>query len=162
MSCRVTESGGRGKGQRDETRDRAQNGRTSDERTMVDSVGRLGELIGIAPALLRGAMLRLLGWCVRMCARICVEYLLCIVYSTTRPMTSAHDIDKFIQRHVSLIQSERDTEIATSSLLRSNASPRLLELKGLCLSSLGVVSINVGLGGKRCVQKLILSAVLRP
>lgn len=57
----------------------------------------------------------------------------------------------FISRHRTLLARERDAEIERTSLILSNASPKLLEQRGLALGGLGVVSAGVGLGGKTCV-----------
>ncbi|KAK0498765.1 P-loop containing nucleoside triphosphate hydrolase protein [Armillaria luteobubalina] len=59
---------------------------------------------------------------------------------TTDEMSDAH------QRF--LLAQERSAEIQRSSLLLSNCGPKLLEQKGLSLAGLGVVAVNVGLGGK--------------
>jgi len=53
----------------------------------------------------------------------------------------------FIARQRVLLTKEREAEI-DRTLLLSNCAPGLLEQKGLALGSLGVSSINVGLGGK--------------
>ncbi|KAG2366357.1 hypothetical protein BDR07DRAFT_1458618, partial [Suillus spraguei] len=47
---------------------------------------------------------------------------------------------------------ERNPEIERSALLLTNCGPKLLEQKGLALGSLGVVGINIGLGGKTLVE----------
>ncbi|TRM70057.1 AAA domain-containing protein [Schizophyllum amplum] len=58
----------------------------------------------------------------------------------------------FIARQRKLLAAERQAEIERSSLLLSNCGPKLLEQKGLALGNLGVVSINIGLGGKTLVE----------
>ncbi|TFY81728.1 hypothetical protein EWM64_g2284 [Hericium alpestre] len=68
-------------------------------------------------------------------------------------MTSTDkDLAAFIERHRTLLAKERDAEIERSSLLLSNCGPKLLEQKGLALIGLGVVGINIGLGGKTLVE----------
>ena len=57
-------------------------------------------------------------------------------------------ISSFLARQRVLLQNERNAEIERSSLLLSNCGPKLLEQKGLSLPGLGVVNINIGLGGK--------------
>lgn len=56
--------------------------------------------------------------------------------------------DAFVARQRVLLAQERNAEIERSSLLLSNCGPKLLEQKGLALNGLGVVSMNIGLGGK--------------
>ncbi|KAK0469147.1 P-loop containing nucleoside triphosphate hydrolase protein, partial [Desarmillaria tabescens] len=58
----------------------------------------------------------------------------------------------FIEGQRLLLAQERLAEIQRSSLLLSNCGPKLLEQKGLALAGLGVVTINVGLGGKTLVE----------
>jgi DNA polymerase alpha-associated DNA helicase A len=65
-------------------------------------------------------------------------------------MASEADLKVFIGRHRELLSKERDAEIERSALLLTNCGPKLLEQKGLALGSLGVVGINIGLGGKTC------------
>jgi DNA polymerase alpha-associated DNA helicase A len=67
-------------------------------------------------------------------------------------MASGGDIQAFIDRQRVLLARERDAEIERSSLLLSNCGPKLLEQKGLSLGGLGIVGINIGLGGKTCVS----------
>ncbi|KAG1819294.1 AAA domain-containing protein [Suillus subaureus] len=67
-------------------------------------------------------------------------------------MTSEADLKAFIGRHRELLSKERDAEIERSALLLTNCGPKLLEQKGLALGSLGVVGINIGLGGKTLVE----------
>jgi DNA polymerase alpha-associated DNA helicase A len=67
-------------------------------------------------------------------------------------MASGGDIQAFIDRQRILLARERDAEIERSSLLLSNCGPKLLEQKGLSLGGLGIVGINIGLGGKTCVS----------
>jgi hypothetical protein len=64
------------------------------------------------------------------------------------------ELEAFILRHKELLVKERDAEVERSSLLLSNCGPKLLEKKGLALNGLGVVGINIGLGGKTCVTNL--------
>ncbi|KAK0205341.1 AAA domain-containing protein [Desarmillaria ectypa] len=65
---------------------------------------------------------------------------------------NAPDLAAFIERQRLLLAQERSAEIQRSSLLLSNCGPKLLEQKGLALAGLGVVTINVGLGGKTLVE----------
>ena len=65
--------------------------------------------------------------------------------------TSETQLKSFIDRHRKLLLEERDAEIERSSLLLSNCGPKLLEQKGLALAALGVVGVNIGLGGKTCI-----------
>ncbi|OAX43735.1 P-loop containing nucleoside triphosphate hydrolase protein [Rhizopogon vinicolor AM-OR11-026] len=67
-------------------------------------------------------------------------------------MASETDIKAFIDRHRDLLTKERNAEIQRSALLLTNCGPKLLEQKGLALGSLGVVGINIGLGGKTLVE----------
>lgn len=67
------------------------------------------------------------------------------------PPSSDLTVQAFIARHRALLAQERDAEIERTSLILSNASPKLLEQRGLALGGLGVVSAGVGLGGKTCV-----------
>jgi DNA polymerase alpha-associated DNA helicase A len=62
--------------------------------------------------------------------------------------SEAQSIAAFIARHRLLLNKERDAEIERSSLLLSNCGPKLLERKGLALLALGVVGVNIGIGGK--------------
>ncbi|KAG8830770.1 hypothetical protein FRC17_004265 [Serendipita sp. 399] len=64
-------------------------------------------------------------------------------------MTSPAQLDAFLDRQRHLLARERQEEIDQTSLLLSNCSPKLLEKKGLALLGLGVVNVNIGLGGKR-------------
>jgi len=65
-------------------------------------------------------------------------------------MTAETDIRAFIDRQRILLAKEREVEIERSSLLLSNCGPKLLEQKGLSLGGLGIVGVNIGLGGKTC------------
>ncbi|KAG2073945.1 hypothetical protein BDR04DRAFT_1140997 [Suillus decipiens] len=56
----------------------------------------------------------------------------------------------FIDRHRELLSKEHSAKIERSALLFTICGPKLLEQKGLALGSLGVVGINIGLGGKTC------------
>ncbi|KIM41418.1 hypothetical protein M413DRAFT_72013 [Hebeloma cylindrosporum] len=67
-------------------------------------------------------------------------------------MASEGDIRAFIDRQRVLLAKERDAEIERSSLLLSNCGPKLLEQKGLALGGLGIVGMNIGLGGKTLVE----------
>ncbi|KAK0484742.1 P-loop containing nucleoside triphosphate hydrolase protein [Armillaria novae-zelandiae] len=62
------------------------------------------------------------------------------------------DLATFIERERFLLAQERSAEIQRSSLLLSNCGPKLLEQKGLSLAGLGVLAVNVGLGGKTLVE----------
>ena len=64
-------------------------------------------------------------------------------------MSTADQLATFINRQRDLLARERDAEIEKSALLLTNCGPKLLEQKGLAILGLGVVSINIGLGGKR-------------
>jgi DNA polymerase alpha-associated DNA helicase A len=61
----------------------------------------------------------------------------------------------FIDRHRSLLARERNAEVERSSLLLSDCGPKLLEQKGLALMGLGVVGINIGLGGKTSAYRFL-------
>ncbi|TFY66820.1 hypothetical protein EVG20_g4274 [Dentipellis fragilis] len=63
-------------------------------------------------------------------------------------ISSEQQLTAFIERHRVLIARERDADIERSSLVLSNCGPKLLEQKGLALNGLGVVGVNIGLGGK--------------
>ena len=63
-------------------------------------------------------------------------------------MVSAAELQAFIDRQRILLAKEREAEIERSSLLLSNCGPKVLEQKGLSLGGIGVVGMNVGLGGK--------------
>ncbi|KAF5384145.1 hypothetical protein D9615_003261 [Tricholomella constricta] len=67
-------------------------------------------------------------------------------------MATDSQITDFLARQRLLLKKERDAEIERSSLLLSNCGPKLLEQKGLSLGGLGIVSINIGLGGKTLVE----------
>ncbi|EGO26696.1 hypothetical protein SERLADRAFT_447834 [Serpula lacrymans var. lacrymans S7.9] len=67
-------------------------------------------------------------------------------------MATEGQLSAFIERHRVLLAKERDAEIERSSLLLSNCGPKLLEQKGLALGGLGVVGVNIGLGGKTLVE----------
>ncbi|KAA1474386.1 P-loop containing nucleoside triphosphate hydrolase protein [Dentipellis sp. KUC8613] len=67
-------------------------------------------------------------------------------------ITSEQQLTTFIERHRVLLTQERDADIERSSLVLSNCSPKLLEQKGLALNGLGVVGVNIGLGGKTLVE----------
>ncbi|KAF7293044.1 AAA domain-containing protein [Mycena indigotica] len=58
----------------------------------------------------------------------------------------------FFARQRALLVKERGAEIERSSLLLTNCSAKLLEQKGLALLGLGIVNINIGLGGKTLVE----------
>lgn len=63
-------------------------------------------------------------------------------------MVTQDQLKAFIARQRLLLAEEREAEIIRSSLLLSNCGPKLLEQKGLLLGGLGIVSVNIGLGGK--------------
>ncbi|KAG6860240.1 hypothetical protein C0995_013786 [Termitomyces sp. Mi166 len=67
-------------------------------------------------------------------------------------MATEAQIATFIDRQRQLLKKERDAEIERSSLLLSNCGPKLLEQKGLSLGGLGIVGVNIGLGGKTLVE----------
>jgi DNA polymerase alpha-associated DNA helicase A len=62
--------------------------------------------------------------------------------------TDSELVTAFVARHRLLLEKERNAEVERSSLLLSNCGPKLLEKKGLALLALGVVGVNIGLGGK--------------
>jgi len=64
-------------------------------------------------------------------------------------MATADQLAAFIHRQRDLLSRERDAEIEQSALLLTNCGSKLLEQKGLAILGLGVVSVNIGLGGKR-------------
>jgi DNA polymerase alpha-associated DNA helicase A len=66
-------------------------------------------------------------------------------------MASEAQVTSFIDRHRTLLAKERQAEVERSSLLLSNCGPRLLEQKGLALLGLGIIAVNIGLGGKTSV-----------
>ncbi|KAF8153052.1 P-loop containing nucleoside triphosphate hydrolase protein [Crassisporium funariophilum] len=67
-------------------------------------------------------------------------------------MTSETEVKAFLDRQRVLLGKEREAEVERSSLLLSNCGPKLLEQKGLSLGGLGIVGMNVGLGGKTLVE----------
>ncbi|KAJ7829434.1 AAA domain-containing protein [Mycena olivaceomarginata] len=67
-------------------------------------------------------------------------------------MSSETRLSGFFARQRLLLSQERAAEIERSSLLLSNCGPKLLEQKGLSLGGLGVVGVNIGLGGKTLVE----------
>ena len=64
-------------------------------------------------------------------------------------MATTDQLAAFIKRQRGLLVRERDAEIEQSALLLTACGPKLLEQKGLAILGLGIVSINIGLGGKR-------------
>ncbi|KAG8982674.1 hypothetical protein FRB90_006637 [Tulasnella sp. 427] len=64
-------------------------------------------------------------------------------------MVSEQNLIDFIARQRQLLNAEREADLERSSLVLTSCSPKLLELKGLALNNLGVVSVSIGLGGKR-------------
>lgn len=66
-------------------------------------------------------------------------------------MSTNEQLRAFITRQLDLLKDERNAELERSSLLLSKCGPKVLEQKGLALGGLGVVGINVGLGGKTYV-----------
>ncbi|KAF8208137.1 AAA domain-containing protein [Mycena galopus ATCC 62051] len=67
-------------------------------------------------------------------------------------MSSETRLSSFFARQRLLLAQERAAEVERSSLLLSNCGPKLLEQKGLSLGGLGVVGVNIGLGGKTLVE----------
>ncbi|KAG8817863.1 hypothetical protein FRC19_011039 [Serendipita sp. 401] len=67
-------------------------------------------------------------------------------------MVTTAQLEAFLERQKQLLAEERQAEIDQTSLLLSNCSPKLLEKKGLALLGLGVVNVNIGLGGKSFVE----------
>lgn len=61
-------------------------------------------------------------------------------------------IRAFLLRLVALVQAEAIADATESSLLFSNCSVKLLELKGLALSGLSVSKTSIGLGGKTLIE----------
>jgi DNA polymerase alpha-associated DNA helicase A len=64
-------------------------------------------------------------------------------------MAIESEIAAFLDRQTVLLGREREAEVQQTALLLSSCGPKLLERKGLALGALGVVSIQIGLGGKR-------------
>ncbi len=79
---------------------------------------------------------------------IVVQYLHTATFDNPQKMATEDDLRTFIDRQRTLLAKERDAEIERSSLLLSNCGSKLLEQKGLSVGGLGVVSMNIGLGGK--------------
>lgn len=71
-------------------------------------------------------------------------------------MVTTDQLAAFINRQRDLLNRERNAEIEQSALLLTNCGPKLLEQKGLAILGLGVVSINIGLGGKRYVSPFVV------
>ncbi|KAJ7253012.1 P-loop containing nucleoside triphosphate hydrolase protein [Mycena haematopus] len=67
-------------------------------------------------------------------------------------MSSESRLSSFFARQRFLLAKEQAAEVERSSLLLSNCGPKLLEQKGLSLGGLGVVGVNIGLGGKTLVE----------
>ncbi|KAI1795876.1 P-loop containing nucleoside triphosphate hydrolase protein [Ganoderma leucocontextum] len=67
-------------------------------------------------------------------------------------MATDDQLKAFITRHHQLLDKEREAEIERTSLLLSNCPPKLIEQKGLCLASLSIASVGIGLGGKTLVE----------
>ncbi|KAJ7639809.1 P-loop containing nucleoside triphosphate hydrolase protein [Mycena polygramma] len=67
-------------------------------------------------------------------------------------MSSETRLSDFCARQRLLLAQERAAEVDRSSLILSNCGPKLLEQKGLALGGLGVVGVNIGLGGKTLVE----------
>ncbi|KAM5531065.1 hypothetical protein V8D89_015285 [Ganoderma adspersum] len=67
-------------------------------------------------------------------------------------MATDEQLKAFVARHHQLLDKEREAEIERTSLLLSNCPPKLLEQKGLCLASLSIASVGIGLGGKTLVE----------
>ena len=70
-------------------------------------------------------------------------------------MVTTEQLEAFFDRQRQLLAQERQAEIDQTSLLLSNCSAKLLEKKGLALFGLGVVNVNIGLGGKRCAIRTL-------
>lgn len=73
-------------------------------------------------------------------------------------MSSEIQLRAFLERQNQLLHRERAAEIERTSLLLSSCSQKLLEKRGLALGGLGVVGINIGLGGKRWIEFLIFKS----
>ncbi|KAH8112236.1 P-loop containing nucleoside triphosphate hydrolase protein [Phellopilus nigrolimitatus] len=67
-------------------------------------------------------------------------------------MPDLNDIASFFDRHLGLLQDERNAEIDENTLLRSKCSPKLLEQKGLALLNLSIANIHVGMGGRSLIE----------
>ena len=70
-------------------------------------------------------------------------------------MATEAQLLSFIDRHRRLLAIERNAEVERSTLLLSNCGPKLLEQKGLALLGLGVIGINIGLGGKTFASRFL-------
>ncbi|EPQ30240.1 uncharacterized protein PFL1_02356 [Pseudozyma flocculosa PF-1] len=79
------------------------------------------------------------------------------------PTSSAHQLHgvappsqdllrQWLQRHLDLLQTERDEEQRQSKLLLSKTPPKVLEHNGLALLGLGVAGIRIGLGAKMLIE----------
>jgi DNA polymerase alpha-associated DNA helicase A len=63
--------------------------------------------------------------------------------------STPEQVKTFITTHIDLLKKECEVEASETSLLLSKCPPKLLEQRGLALGGLGVVGVNIGLGGKR-------------
>jgi DNA polymerase alpha-associated DNA helicase A len=79
-------------------------------------------------------------------------------------MITQANVQSFIARQRLLLGREREAEVERSSLLLSNCGPKLLEQKGLSLGGLGIVSVNIGLGGKTyaLLHTIIVPTLISP
>lgn len=68
------------------------------------------------------------------------------LYDAQKP--SSELLRCWVQKHTDLLIQERKVEQEESKLLLSKCPPKQLERNGVALLGLGVVSHNVGLGGK--------------
>ncbi|KAI5118949.1 hypothetical protein M0805_006295 [Coniferiporia weirii] len=67
-------------------------------------------------------------------------------------MPDPNVISLFFDRHLSLLELEKNAEIEQNTLLLSNCSPKLLEQRGLALLNLSVINIQVGMGGRNLIE----------
>lgn len=65
---------------------------------------------------------------------------------------TAVELQNFLQCHLTLLKHERLAELEESHLLLSSVSPRTLEVNGLALTRLGMLSESIGAAGKRIVE----------
>lgn len=61
-------------------------------------------------------------------------------------------VQEWLQRHLTLLQRERQAELEESRLLLSSVSPKVLQDNGLALCRLGVLNTSIGMGGKKLVK----------
>lgn len=66
--------------------------------------------------------------------------------------TTPFELQSWIDRQLSLLSTEYQSEVAEAAVLTSKCSPALLERLGLALNGLGVAHLSTGLGGKTLVE----------